>query len=497
MPEKVQKQPLIKEGDYTVEEVKELAFFDMTGEKAGTQGTSNKSYHAELQVAKNGDKCQVYTIWGPTGAPNQTKEWRHYNSRSHAEKDFNAIIKSKTAKGYRIIDVAQRAQGSEAAKAIVKPVVLSGINNIASNNSSKLDQNVSRLVSELFNITNTWVATKLRCPIGQLTNQQIDKGRDILNTARQIVSLGSIGNSETKKLQDLTNEFYAEIPHNLGQGSRGQMTHLLLNDVIKIAQKDQDLDDLLDAKSVGAVSASNDIEAKFNSLNCEYKYVDHLDPEFKWIQAIMEGTKASNHHYLGKIILLDAWRMQRNKEKDTFIKNAEKVAFNCGTQVVPDLLKKYLSDRPYSYSELIQLYKKANVLPLWHGTRASSLIGITKNGLLIRPSGAVISGSMYGDGVYFGNCSKSVNYTNIKSSYWANGQDDTAFMFLLDVSLGNQKIATGSYQYNKRNIAPYHSVWAKGGHSGVINDEFIVYDPAGPNQQFMVTHIVKFTCRKN
>jgi len=32
MPESVQKSPLILEGDYTVVEVKELAFFDLTGE---------------------------------------------------------------------------------------------------------------------------------------------------------------------------------------------------------------------------------------------------------------------------------------------------------------------------------------------------------------------------------------------------------------------------------------------------------------------------------
>lgn len=487
MPEKVQKQSLIKEGDYTVVEVKELAFFDMTGEKAKTQGTSNKSYHAELQAAKTGDKCQIYTVWGPTGASNQTKEWRHYTSRIHADKDFGAIIKSKTSKGYRIIDVAQRAQGSEAAKAIIKPVILN-------DTPTSLDPNIQKLVFELFNITNTWVETKLSCPLGQLTNSQIEKGRDLLNQIKQIL----ISSQDDKKIQQLTNDFYGEIPHNLGQGSRGQMNHLLLNNTLKIAQKDQDLDDLLNAKSLGVAAASKDVNKQYISLNTKYQHIDHSDYEFSWIQDLMENTKAANHYHLGKIILLDAWKMKREKEEEFFLENAEKIASQCGKQTISDIMKKLVSSKPKLGKELDELYIKSNTLPLWHGTRSSNLIGIIKNGLLIKPSGAIINGSAYGDGVYFGYCSKSVNYTDIQSSYWAKGQNDTAFMFLVDVALGNQKIApkTNTHHYSIDNIKPYHSVWAKGGVSGVINDEYICYLPAGKQQQFRISHIIKFTCQK-
>ena len=56
---KVHKSPLLKDGEYTVETVKELAFFDLTGDKAKTKGTSNKSYHAELHKPKKGNRSQV------------------------------------------------------------------------------------------------------------------------------------------------------------------------------------------------------------------------------------------------------------------------------------------------------------------------------------------------------------------------------------------------------------------------------------------------------
>ena len=40
---KVQKSPLLTDGEFDVKEVIELSFFDLTGDKAKTKGTSNKS----------------------------------------------------------------------------------------------------------------------------------------------------------------------------------------------------------------------------------------------------------------------------------------------------------------------------------------------------------------------------------------------------------------------------------------------------------------------
>ena len=123
MAAKVEKTPLLDEGKYNVDKVVELNFFDLSGEKAKTKGTSNKSYHAELHLAKVGQSAQIYSMWGPTGG-NQTKDWRYYKSHADAQKDFDKIIKSKKKKGYKEVDVAQRAYGSEAAKKITKAVEL-------------------------------------------------------------------------------------------------------------------------------------------------------------------------------------------------------------------------------------------------------------------------------------------------------------------------------------------------------------------------------------
>lgn len=498
MAEKTNSTPLLKEGEYTVTKVMELAFFDLTGEKAKTKGSSNKSYHIEIQESKSGDgKCQIFTIWGATGAANQTKEWRYYPSPSKAEKDYHSIINSKLKKGYKEVDVAQRNLGSTEAKNITKAVILKNAEDLVKPESTTLDVSTQYLITSLFGLTSTFVTNTLKCPLGQLTNKQIDLGKDLLVQAKDIVNNNKTLNKDlSKQIENITNDFYTAIPHNLGQGSRGQLLDLLLDSSVKIAQKEQDLDDLLDAKSVGVQLVSNDIDDKYKSLNTEFKPIIQDSKEFLWIQEVMEGTKARNHSALGKIKLLNVWKMHRQNELKVFLENTERIAKENKDKVIPEVLSKYLKTWPVEDKDHRELFDKANTLPLWHGTRPSSFVGIIKNGLLIRPAGATLTGSCYGNGIYFGHASKSINYSNIKSSYWAKGTADKTFMFLSHTTLGNTKIATGSYQYSKRNISPFHSVWAKGGQSGVINDEFIVYDPAGPDQSFKLDYIVEFTCSR-
>lgn len=501
MPEKVQKQPLIAEGAYTVAEVKELAFFDMTGEKAGTQGTSNKSYHAELQVAKSGEKCQIYTIWGPTGASNQTREWRHYTSRAVADKDFGAIIKSKTAKGYRLIDVAQRAQGSEAAKAIVKAVTLKGAEQIAGVTAiCTLPSATQSLIQHLFGATSQFVATTLKCPLGQLSNTQIDRGRDALNKAKDILNACSSKPSKANlsSLQDLTNDFYGEIPHNLGQGSRGQMTHLLFDDINKVVQKESDLDTLWDAKSVGAVlNAGSGIEAQYKELNADLTLIDQKDPLFKFMSDYFQSSKVNGHNY-GSAKVKNLWRMERkDQESDYFLSNAEKIAKECGKHTFASEAKSLCSAseklipnlRPDLDKTMMDMFNKSNTWLCWHGTRSANVVGITKRGLMIRPAGAVHTGSMFGDGKYFAwQSTKSLNYTD--GGYWTGGKSSNSsrFMFLLDVSMGNMYVAPGSSFY-KGPPKGFHSVYGKAHKSGVYNDEMITYDFDQKNTQSRIRYL--------
>jgi hypothetical protein len=152
-----------------------------------------------------------------------------------------------------------------------------------------------------------------------------------------------------------------------------------------------------------------------------------------------------------------------------------------------------VKERPDVPKELQGIYQKANILPGWHGTRRANMIGITTKGLLIRPSGVAHAGSMFGDSIYWATQStKSINYTDVRGSYWAQGTNKTAYLFLADVAFGNYKMANGSYFYTLQNIKPNHSVFAQGGKSAVINDEIMTYTPTGPGQQHCIRYIIEF-----
>src|ERR1035437_6034629 len=115
----------------------------------------------------------------------------------------------------------------------------------------------------------------------------------------------------------------------------------------------------------------------------------------------------------------------------------------------------------------------------FHGSRSENWSSILVNSLLVRPSGAVISGKMYGFGLYFSSiCQKSIGYTSLSGSYWANGGNNKAYMALFKVNVGNRKIVTrhdsSCYSFDNKTIQPHDSVYAPAGYD-LKNDETVVY----------------------
>lgn len=501
---KVQKQPLLQDGKYKIDKVIELAFFDLTGEKAKTKGTSNKSYHAEMQTDTSGSKVQIFSMWGPTGGT-QTRDWRYYDDLTTAEKAWNKIVKDKKKKGYREVEVAIRAHGSDAAKQITKAVTFTNMDSSQPKVvTSKLAEPTQRLVEHLFGATQKFVVTTLKCPLGQLTNAQIDKGRDALNAAKVVVNAakGTLTKAKAKRIANLTNDFYTCIPHNLGTGSRGQMTQLLLNDLPKIMGKEDDLDTLLDAKSVGAVlSADAAVDAKYKELGAELSWVDPKDPTFKFMNDYFMRSKVSGHGY-GSAKVKNLWAMVRSdQQSERFIANSDKIAGECGRHTFEKEARSLNSNsglwvpskRPDLDGSMRKLFTQANTWLCWHGTRGANVIGISRKGLLVRPSGAIHTASMMGDGKYFAwQSTKSLNYTD--GGYYTGSQKYMAsrFMFLLDTSFGNMHVAKGAHFY-KHPPGNCHSVYGKAKVSGVWNDEIVTYDHNPEDTQSRIRYLFEIS----
>ncbi|RAK02726.1 poly [ADP-ribose] polymerase [Larkinella arboricola] len=131
---------------------------------------------------------------------------------------------------------------------------------------------------------------------------------------------------------------------------------------------------------------------------------------------------------------------------------------------------------------------------LWHGSRSENWLSILKTGLVLRPTNAVITGKMFGYGIYFADqFSKSLNYTSLHGSVWANGKQREGYLGIYEVHVGKQmKVTRHEPQHMnldqealKRINPRYDSVFAQRGES-LLKNEFIVYNQAQCTVRYMV-----------
>lgn len=119
---------------------------------------------------------------------------------------------------------------------------------------------------------------------------------------------------------------------------------------------------------------------------------------------------------------------------------------------------------------------------LWHGSRNENWWSIMNSGLVLRPN-AVITGKMFGKGIYYApKATKSFGYTSYSGSRWARGNEACAFMGLYSVAYGSpldlyrHEYWCGDLDYNElqRRQQGANSVHAHAGQS-LVNDEIIIY----------------------
>ena len=120
---------------------------------------------------------------------------------------------------------------------------------------------------------------------------------------------------------------------------------------------------------------------------------------------------------------------------------------------------------------------------LFHGSRNENWWSIIQSGLVLRPTNAVITGKMFGYGIYYApKARKSLGYTNLTGSYWARGNSSSGFMALMDVAYGkpydvysfDSKFYGFDYNALQKNCPGANCLHAHEG-SMLRNDEIIIY----------------------
>lgn len=121
---------------------------------------------------------------------------------------------------------------------------------------------------------------------------------------------------------------------------------------------------------------------------------------------------------------------------------------------------------------------------LFHGSRSENWFSIIKTGLVLRPTNAVITGKMWGYGIYFApKCQKSIGYTSLSGSYWAHGGSNVAYMALFEVAYGTPydtySFDSKYYNLNYNKLQQFcpgaNCVHAHADRGMLRNDEIIVY----------------------
>ena len=129
----------------------------------------------------------------------------------------------------------------------------------------------------------------------------------------------------------------------------------------------------------------------------------------------------------------------------------------------------------------------------WHGSRNENWWSIINSGLVLRPTNAIISGKMFGYGLYFADrCKKSIGYTSLHGSYWARGSANKGLLSLFEVHLGYTLEIERHYSWcssltekELKRKGNYDSLFAKRG-ADLYNNEYVVYNEAQTTIKYIV-----------
>ena len=124
-----------------------------------------------------------------------------------------------------------------------------------------------------------------------------------------------------------------------------------------------------------------------------------------------------------------------------------------------------------------------NTKLLFHGSRNENWWSIINSGLVLHPTNAVITGKMFGYGLYYApKARKSLGYTSLSGSYWARGTSNSGFMAVMDVAYGkpydvysfDSKFHRFNYEELQKACPGANCLHAHEGKM-LLNDEIIVY----------------------
>jgi hypothetical protein len=357
--------------------------------------------------------------------------------------------------------------------------------------SPKIDEPTRALLRDLMVATIAYTRGSM-ADASLPTQAAIDEARLILAEAQK--RLAKVGDDVKRQVKDktlvhLTSLMYGRIPKKKALRAEPQ-EWILSQDNVLAWQNDLDAFE----SALYATDIDHGAEADpLAELNLKMVWIAPDSALGKSLYAWWPQATANRHAYIGKLEIKNLWQVERDADRgglteaqDAVLAAKPKIAERPAFQ-----MKKRL-DIPKGDTKRFQ---NSNTALLFHGTRSVNVRGILKEALRLPKQlvGVVITGAMFGPGLYFADdWKKSAGYTSLTNSYWSRGSGAVAgrgaFMFAADVVLGQSFVAPQAHGYTGPPDG-YHSIFGKAEVSHVQNNEFIVFDA----KQHRLRYLIEFT----
>lgn len=353
---------------------------------------------------------------------------------------WDAQIKSKLKKGYQ--DVTD-----------LKKDLVEEISSINPETPYKEIENaaVKAIVEKLQSLARETINKNYTVKASAVTQDMVDAAQKIIDALANLCSTVDEFNENLLKL-------FTVIPRKMGN-----VRDYLASDkdeFAKIISKEQDLLDVMR----GQIYVKPEIE--------------ETSPVEKKQQTILEELGLAMEEATKDDVALIKTLMKESADK---FRKAWRVT-NLKTQ---DRFDKFVADNNIKDTRL-----------LFHGSRSENWFSIIKTGLMIRPSNAVYTGSMFSDGIYFApKCAKSIGYTSLSGAYWTRGGNNTAYMALFEVAYGTPHVIyqhdSSCYHLNydvlQKKTPKCHCLHAKADRGMLRNDEIVFYR----NDQMTIKYLIE------
>ena len=297
--------------------------------------------------------------------------------------------------------------------------------------------NIHQITSQT-NITYNSATGGFRTPLGMVTPDAIAEAREYL------IQIAQTRRSNGYKLRQLVSNYLRLIPQNLGY----KLDEFRFCDSSELQRQYEILNALDAAVTKNSPTPDNKI------FECSLTRVPGSTMEgrktFRKIRELYQSTINTNH-------LSCKYRLRRVYEVD-----------------IPSMKRAFKQ----------RAAQIGNVKQHWHGTKASNILSILKQGLIIPPANAVqCTGRMFGNGIY--GSEQSTKALNYATNYWNLSGDngERGFMLLCDFAMGQEYRPQG-YSRNFP-VQGYHSTYVSPGAANTINQESIVYSTDQVNIKYL------------